>query len=239
MCARLGFNCQNVALIRRVGVSTAAGAVICHGSAFKLPDHVPAIYVAPQITGAPVLQLCRPYDPSSVVSWIFPNSNAALLFSTAAHIRAQIRRAFAVVCRATGQVIAPIGGGPRTCVGVACEQTGTHAIRKQPVAYPFPFTTATHRGSAIARKFCRWQHHLIRSHAQIVASQVHSFFSWKQLPLLSRSCSVVVTGHSTFHCPEVPFNELLLRPGADVSRSAAACIIDLGIARALSCIAPC
>ena len=29
------------------------------------------------------------------------------------------------------------------------------------------------------------------------------------------------SGHSAFHCPEAPFNELLLRPGADISRSAA------------------
>ncbi len=35
--------------------------VICHGNAFRLPDRVPAIYVALQTTGASILQLYQPF----------------------------------------------------------------------------------------------------------------------------------------------------------------------------------
>jgi hypothetical protein len=36
----------------------------------------------------------------------------------------------------------------------------------------------------------------------------------------------VFSGHSAFHCPDAPFNELLLRPGADISRSVASRLLS-------------
>jgi hypothetical protein len=195
---------------RRAGVSIAEAAATCRESAYRPPNRDPATSAEPQTTG---------FYPSN--SPLFVHS-----FCTQCPIALQILQRphlpqhalFSLpLAGPSGERLQQQAVAERHVLALpALRQVQTNLAR-WPASSDSYFCAATHRGSAIALKCFRSPQRPTPSRALTAASRVDVFLpmSHSKPHSLLPHC---LAGHSAFHCPETPFNELLLRPGADVSR---------------------